>query len=641
MVKTKKRNRVATSCRMIDARPALFTITWRHRPRRLWWRVGLHRPSSTTTTISSTVNLVQNLLSGSHASALRFSMNTADQFDGKIAEYIEKARSLREQRNSQIPLISRIPSELLAGVFEFLAQVDPDEPSPSPYHQPERSSGDYHPCENVTRVCRKWRILALSMSSIWGVFYANCSQQWMDYIIAERLKSMSPISIRSPHKRRFQQRDVLALRLDSERFSHLDLVLDSDRTMNLMHKVLRSKNLPELNTLCMTLDSTKCHSLDPNGFVWRAEAPRLHSLRLEHVLLKVQIASFPSLQEFKLDLSSFHGRLHPVQLLNALHAMPQLRTFECLGLLEYRDRKPIPADLQVELPHLEHLAISKFRWEDLVIFEHITTKPLISFRIDLLAQTETALPDLQSIWKLLPPPSASIDSWHTILHKRLYGADDKFGLVMQISSPSPEFRFELATEFKLVGATRHVESDIYSSLPSASTPDVVALTSQWQHRPCPSLKRFALDMAGVAEFHFIDLTQLLEALLPNQHLEGVHPPLQNAATRATKSKSKLVKPASQNGFTLSSFPIYLPGLRRIVVVQQADLGGSLNIILSYLGQIFLKRKKRGLPIMVVKLGQLSLDAEQRMLVGDGISTELTFIDQGERTGCIYTPITCD
>ncbi|KAJ8693051.1 hypothetical protein PTI98_010300 [Pleurotus ostreatus] len=76
-------------------------------------------------------------------------MNTADQFDGKIAEYIEKARSLREQRNSQIPLISRIPSELLAGVFEFLAQVDPDEPSPSPYHQPERSSGDYHPCENI------------------------------------------------------------------------------------------------------------------------------------------------------------------------------------------------------------------------------------------------------------------------------------------------------------------------------------------------------------------------------------------------------------------------------------------------------------------------------------------------------------
>lgn len=90
-------------------------------------------------------------------------MNTADQFDSEIARYIEKARSLKEQRNSQISLISRIPSEILAIIFEFLATTDPIKALPSrfyPYSH-ERSSGDYHPCENVTRVCRKWRMLAL------------------------------------------------------------------------------------------------------------------------------------------------------------------------------------------------------------------------------------------------------------------------------------------------------------------------------------------------------------------------------------------------------------------------------------------------------------------------------------------------
>ncbi|KAF4571578.1 hypothetical protein EYR36_008918 [Pleurotus pulmonarius] len=559
-------------------------------------------------------------------------MNTADQFDGEIANYLEKARLLKEQRNSQIPLVSRIPNETLAIIFEFLALTDPVETPPSPHHRYslERSTGEYHPCENVTRVCRKWRILALNMSSIWGVFYANCSQQWMDYITTERLKSISPISVRTLHKRGTQQRDVLALRLDSERFTDLNLVLDSDWTFDVMHKILRSKTLTKLDTLCMSLDRNMSHNPDPDGFVWRSTAPQLKVLRLERILLKVQIPSFPALQEFRLDLSSFHRQLYPVELLNTLRAMPQLRIFECLGLLEYRNREPIPADLQVELPHLEHLTISRFRTEDLDTIEHITPKSLVSFRIDLSAHSYPGKPNMQPIWKLLPPPSAPTDSWHTILHKRLSGADDMFGLVLQISSPCPEFRFELAIEFIRVGVDQHVESDIFSSLPSASTPDVVALTSQWLAKPSPGVKRFALDMAQVEEFHFTDLKQLLELLMPDQRLEGVHPPLENARTSTAKSKSKALKPNPQTGFKLSSFPIYLPSLRRIVVVQQTDLGDSLNVILRYLGQIFLKRKKRGLPIMALRLGHLSLNAEQKILVGDGISTRLSPIDEGER-----------
>lgn len=141
--------------------------------------------------------------------------------------------------------------------------------------------------------------------------------------------------------------------------------------------------------------------------------------------------------------------------------------------------------------------------------------------LDLYEYEGVGSPNMQPMWKLLPPPSPHAGLWRTVLHKKLLCDDDKFSLILQITSPSPKFCFELATKFEEVKAEQHVETSIYFSVPSVSTPDIVALTSRRKPGLSPALKRFALDMAEVEEFHFINFTQLLEVLMPNQHLEGV------------------------------------------------------------------------------------------------------------------------
>ncbi|KAF9490465.1 FAD/NAD(P)-binding domain-containing protein [Pleurotus eryngii] len=530
-----------------------------------------------------------------------------------ISTIPREARSLKEQRNSQIPLISRIPSEILAIIFEFLATTDPIKALPSrgyPY-LPERSSGDYHLRENVTRVCRKWRMLALGMPSIWGVFYSDCSQQWMNYVIKERLKPTSLISIRTPHKWRSLPCDILALRLDSERFKDLDVAITTRESMTLMHEALRSKNLPALDILRISVEADVTRGTRGcKSFVWRANASRLQALRIKHILLEVRVPSFPALREFSLDLLA----LFPYNLTTSSMLSAPCRTFGPLHVSVYWHLKAESLSLRI-------------------------SKPLISTSIDLYEYEGVGSPNMQPIWKLLPPPSPHADLWHTVLHKKLLRNDDKFNSILQIPSPSPKFCFELATKFEEVKAEQHVETGIYFSMPSVSTPDIVALTSRRKPRLSPALKRFALDMAEVEEFHFIDLTQLLEVLMPNQHLEGVYPPLGNAATPATKSKSRQLKSNPQQGSKLPSFPIYLPALLRVVVIQQVDLGPSLNVILDYLGQIFLKRKKRGLPMLAMKLGgQIYLNAKQRTLVGDGVSVELSFIDEGDCTYYMNTSL---
>lgn len=49
--------------------------------------------------------------------------------------------------------------------------------------------------------------------------------------------------------------DILALRLDSERFKDLDVVITTRQSMTLMHGALRSKNLPALDILRISVDA--------------------------------------------------------------------------------------------------------------------------------------------------------------------------------------------------------------------------------------------------------------------------------------------------------------------------------------------------------------------------------------------------
>ncbi|KAL4262324.1 hypothetical protein AB1N83_007748 [Pleurotus pulmonarius] len=574
-------------------------------------------------------------------------MNSVELLDKEIEKSLERARSLRELRNSQYSSTSRLPLEVLTLIFEALAFTK--DPKPSAHEGHSRSTkvtGNFHPCHNISHVCRSWRTLVLSMPAIWGIFYGECSKKWMDSITASRVKPNAPIFLRAPRfttprSRYWRQTHVLGF--EAARYEELEVeVANPDVALALYDLFRWRRTLPALTMLDISWTPS---GGDANVLRWNADAPRLEVMNLRDVSLRLMGGSFPILHSFTMVLDS-SPLITIVELLQLLKAMPRLRSLECVRMPSDIGFQPIPADLQVELPYLEHVDIRQLCWEGLCIFDHITSPPLKSFTLMMSNwryKTDT-MPNMTSVYKFLPPPPSPAEPWKTLVQKSgdSFYDDIDFTLKMEIvpGSPSttPDFRFEFLSNFTCMKKEMHVELDVCSLLPSI--PNIVAVIFRplidggVLHRPAYLLpKSFVVGMAPLEEAHFNDLALLLEALMPGCPLdtevstESAFPralpePDEPDATAACES------PVPPPG--LPAPQVYLPNLRRAVLVQRpVEVAEEWRaILLPRLRRILKARRDMGLPILTLKIGgNIELSDDEKAALGDGALLQVLSKDE--------------
>ncbi|KAF4575024.1 hypothetical protein EYR36_006380 [Pleurotus pulmonarius] len=579
-------------------------------------------------------------------------MNSVELLDKEITKCLEKARSLRELRNSQYSATSRLPLEVLALIFEALAFTKDPKLSGRELRGPTNLTGDYHPCHNVSHVCRSWRTLVLNMSAIWGILYGECSKKWMDSMTAARIKPHSPIFLRAPRSSLSSRagRQTHSLTFDAARFEDLEVEVANVEIATVLHRLFRAPiTLSALTSLSL---SWATHSSGRwNGFPWRAHAPRLEVMDLRDVSLHFLGGSFPALQSFTMVLKSSCHHVTIVELLQMLKAMPRLRFLECARMFAEIEHDPIPPDLQVELPYLEHVIIQQLSWRDLCVFDHITSPPLKSFALEMHSWScmTDAVPDLTLVHKFLPPPSPSADSWKILLQKTSHiFRDDQFTLKMAIvpGAPpaTPDFRFDFLCDFVDMEKDKewHVKRDICAALPSM--PDTLAVVfhaRNYRYIPSSLLpKSFLVDMAPMEEVHFNDLTLLLEALMPGHRLDA-EPSTERAFSRALPKPAKPAakktaprrgKRTAKQAHKLPSPPrIYLPNLRRAVLVQEPVqiAEEQRNLILLRLARVFGARHDVGLPILTLKIGgDIELTDDEKNVLGDGVTCLVQVLSEG-------------
>ncbi|KAG9218953.1 hypothetical protein CCMSSC00406_0001363 [Pleurotus cornucopiae] len=284
-------------------------------------------------------------------------MDSVELLDKEIEECLEKARSLRELRNSQYSSTSRLPVDVLVLIFEALAFTkDPKSSEREAYSGSTGLPGDYHPCHNISHVCRSWRTLVLNMSAIWGIFYGDCSKKWMDSMTASRVKPNSPIFLRAPRSPIYKysyKKQTHVLTFDAAKFGGLEVEVANHEIAAILHHIFRQ----HITLSVLTSLSLSWPTAGGGGgwrIQWNANAPRLEVMDFYNVPLRVTGGSFPMLQSFTMLFDFAWLYVTVVELLHALKAMPQLRSLKCTRIFA-DEHDPIPTDLQVQLPYLEHV----------------------------------------------------------------------------------------------------------------------------------------------------------------------------------------------------------------------------------------------------------------------------------------------
>lgn len=292
-------------------------------------------------------------------------------------------RRLREYQNTQLLAVSKLPSEVLLIIFEFLVELGLNFPGGStPAKQRARyvSTTFYH--LRITHVCRLWRQVALDSPQIWSYIFGFAPPSIVKLFL-ERARS-TPLYLWSPV---FSNDESVLAVLD-----HLDRLVE----INLECKPtwverITSQPTPKLETLTLRKSSYA------ESFQFTADAfPALQHLSLTGYVLKSSVASLVNLRTLAIDSyheSPFYGPQEsrargPVEFFATLDGLPFLTSLILTDAFAPLNG-PIPP-LSVTLPSLTHLSIRDSDISNLGMMSRITAPLVKTIKLTHTGQAEAA-----------------------------------------------------------------------------------------------------------------------------------------------------------------------------------------------------------------------------------------------------------
>ncbi|KAG2053642.1 hypothetical protein BDR06DRAFT_452206 [Suillus hirtellus] len=196
-----------------------------------------------------------------------------------FAALTESMRVLRFCRNDRIPIISRLPDEILLIIFGHLEEEKRLNGYDS--HDNEFASdvtGGVPACLVVTHVCRHWRKVALECPTLW-TFISSASLRWLDVMLERSQKAplivtYNPFSISLDN---FLEKVLLHL----PHIKYLELRAHSynvGRVMNL----LSSQPAPMLETFKFSVECNLPPTVSISNTIFQGQAPLLRHLDVDY-----------------------------------------------------------------------------------------------------------------------------------------------------------------------------------------------------------------------------------------------------------------------------------------------------------------------------------------------------------------------
>ncbi|KAI0089761.1 hypothetical protein BDY19DRAFT_940694 [Irpex rosettiformis] len=316
----------------------------------------------------------------------------------------------------------QLSTEILTYIFKFGVEIfkQPKDSSAETSALTERPEFQEFPCapldtsfqDSVSKVCRRWRYVALNMASLWNyVDFAEGMPYKRSLMYIERSKNAPlDILIHARHnntddrdgKRKInifclkRAMDIILPHL--HRWRSFCFYADDFCRMETLVGMLGSVGAAtELQTLCLHVSDTGYHrdgSYYPEEVeasrtirIFGGQIPKLRSLWICRAFFSWKLSNI--MQSNLVNLTAMHIFRHCAmslaEFLNQLQFTPQLRTLELYGY-EFRDEESNGLYTSVTLPQLTCLNLSQgICHEDLVaLLEHITIPKLQSLGLNFV-----------------------------------------------------------------------------------------------------------------------------------------------------------------------------------------------------------------------------------------------------------------
>ncbi|KAG2138501.1 hypothetical protein DEU56DRAFT_980490 [Suillus clintonianus] len=314
-------------------------------------------PLADVTSTSASADIDKDL--AALAESMRELNYRKDCIDIELAILAESARVLRSRKNALVPRISRLPTEVLESVFEYLEEV-------------KRFDGSAHDdvpaCLVVTHVCRHWRTVALECPTLWTFIYTP-SPRYVG-IMLERSKDF-PLVV--TYNTEVSLQDCLVPILSQ--LPRIKILRFTSPFWEVKHitDLLLSQPAPLLEVF-------EFYSLKPPGAplfthrltssdIFKERAPRLRSVELGMFSLSLAAHVFSGLRTLCVTRTTTYQTTVP-ELLSALSRMPALEhlTVEKLDIVSSTTKLD-----EVSLARLKSIALGAISIRDATsLFEHLS-----------------------------------------------------------------------------------------------------------------------------------------------------------------------------------------------------------------------------------------------------------------------------
>ncbi|KAJ8462133.1 hypothetical protein ONZ45_g18044 [Pleurotus djamor] len=288
----------------------------------------------------------------------------------KIEDLREDIRILESYRNDGLLFVSRLPTEVLSLIFEYVATSKPRQKHSTRWMR-------------VTQVCRLWRNVAIDTPRLWGTI---CVQNKVELakLFLQRSKT-APLHIKSNHET--PNLDVAALCLSNpSRLRTIELHFLSLKSASWV-PLFKSLKAPSLETLVLT-----CHhpvQLELGTEVDADHVPLLRNVELYNCFFNLQPLSVCHIRSLDIEYLLL-GAVAPrpmLEVMLALSHMKQLESLRLINLLEFSG--DIPQDLHIDLPRLEKLTLKSKNPRVMLMLRNFTCINIMSVVVNTLDAVES------------------------------------------------------------------------------------------------------------------------------------------------------------------------------------------------------------------------------------------------------------
>ncbi|KAJ8523259.1 hypothetical protein ONZ45_g353 [Pleurotus djamor] len=258
----------------------------------------------------------------------------------KIEDLREDIRILEGYRNARLLIVSRLPTEVLSIIFEYLAALE----------SRQEYSRTHARWMRVTKVCRLWRSVAINTPRLWGTIYFDNKLELAELFL-ERSKS-APLHIKLNYYA--PNLDVAALWFNNpSRLRTIELNFTSLKPSTWV-PLFQTLKVPNLETLTLTT-----HYPVHFDFATEVDAdwvPRLHVVKLSNCSFDLRTPLVSQVRSLIIEYPSNDIVSRPMlEVMLALRDMKHLESLELTHLLGFSEE--IPGDLLIDLPRLRKLKL--------------------------------------------------------------------------------------------------------------------------------------------------------------------------------------------------------------------------------------------------------------------------------------------